>query len=272
MLKILVSKEENTNKFSAMNYLPSNLKFLRQEFNLTQQDLADKLGLKRSHIGAYEEGRATPKIPMLQQIAATFDLSLDKLISTELSTEDSAKASKVGELRILSVVVDSENEEMIAVVPIKASAGYLNGFADPEYVGQLPAFNMPVPELSRGKTYRVFQLKGDSMLPVQEGSYVFCEFVESIVDVKDGETYVMITKDEGLVYKRLYGKSNNQLLLKSDNPVYEPYEVDALAVLEIWKADGVLSFNLPQANHLEISRLSDILAEMKTEISRLKKD
>ena len=83
---------------------------------------------------------------------------------------------------------------------------------------------------------------------------------------------MLITKDEGLVYKRLYGKSNNQLLLKSDNPVYEPYEVDALAVLEIWKADGVLSFNLPQANHLEISRLSDILAEMKTEISRLKKD
>ena len=108
------------------------------------------------------------------------------------------------EVITLSVVVDSENEEMIAVVPIKASAGYLNGFADPEYVGQLPAFNMPVPELSRGKTYRVFQLKGDSMLPVQEGSYVFCEFVESIVDVKDGETYVMITKDEGLVYKRLY--------------------------------------------------------------------
>ncbi|PTN09359.1 LexA family transcriptional regulator [Mangrovibacterium marinum] len=252
-----------------MNYLPVNLKFLRREHGLTQQDLASKLGLKRSHIGAYEEGRASPKIAMLQQMAATFELSLDQLISTDLSVRNSAKGTQDTSLRILSVVVDSANEEMISLVPARASAGYLNGYADPEYMEQLPAFNMPVPELSRGKTYRVFQLKGDSMLPVQDGSYVFCEFVESIADMKDGQTYVLITRDEGLVYKRIYHQEEGRLLLKSDNPDYEAYQVEMNTVLEIWKADGVLSFNLPRANHLEISRLSDILAEMKNEIRRL---
>lgn len=255
-----------------MNYLSNNLKFIRQKYNLTQQDLADKLGLKRSLIGAYEEGRATPKIPLLQQIVSTFELTLDQLISIDLSKDLQAKTAPTTELKVLSIFVDDENEELISVVPIKASAGYLNGYADPEYMGQLPVFNMPVPELSRGKTYRVFQLKGDSMLPLQEGSYVFCEFIESATYIKDGETYVLITKDEGLVYKRIFGQPNGNLLLKSDNPVYEPYEVELSTVLEIWKADGVLSFNLPQANHLEISRLSDILAEMKAEISRLKRD
>jgi phage repressor protein C with HTH and peptisase S24 domain len=254
-----------------MNYLPNNLKYLRQENKLTQQDLAAKLGLKRSHIGAYEEGRATPKIPMLQQIASTFELSLDQLVSTDLSLDNLANTPSSGALKVLSVVIDAGNEELISIVPVRASAGYLNGYADPEYMGQLPAFNMPVPELSRGKTYRVFQLKGDSMLPVQAGSYVFCEFVESVADIREGQTYVLITRDEGLVYKRVYLQSNSQLLLKSDNPVYEPYEVAVSDVLEIWKADGVLSFNLPQPNHLEISKLSDILADMKTEISRLKK-
>jgi phage repressor protein C with HTH and peptisase S24 domain len=208
---------------------------------------------------------------MLQQIASTFELSLDQLVSTDLSLDNLANTPSSGALKVLSVVIDAGNEELISIVPVRASAGYLNGYADPEYMGQLPAFNMPVPELSRGKTYRVFQLKGDSMLPVQAGSYVFCEFVESVADIREGQTYVLITRDEGLVYKRVYLQSNSQLLLKSDNPVYEPYEVAVSDVLEIWKADGVLSFNLPQPNHLEISKLSDILADMKTEISRLKK-
>jgi len=255
-----------------MNYLPTNLKYLRQQEQLTQQELAEKLGMKRSHIGAYEEGRATPKISALQQIVALFGLSLDQLISADLSIENTANSSSDRGLKVLSVVVDLANEELIPIVPVKASAGYLNGFADPEYMGQLPAFNMPVPELSPGKTYRVFQLKGDSMLPVQPGAYVFCEYVQALADVKEGQTYVLITKDEGLVYKRVFKPNEKQLLLKSDNPVYEAYTVEGDAVLEIWKADGVLSFNLPQPNHLEISCLSDILAEMRADIRQLKKD
>jgi len=255
-----------------MNFLPDNLKYLRQQAQMTQQDLAEKLGLKRSHIGAYEEGRATPKIPGLLEMASFFGLSLDQLIQTDLSKEVAANIPSAGGLKVLSVIVDRENEELIPIIPVKASAGYLNGFADPEYMGQLPAFNMPVPELSPGKTYRVFQLKGDSMLPVQPGSYVFCEFVNSLSEIKDGQTYVLITKEEGLVYKRVYWQGENQFLLKSDNAEYEAYKVDGDSVLEIWKAAGVLSFNLPQPNHLEISRLSDILREMKEEIRRLRMD
>ena len=253
-----------------MNYLSENLKYLRQRSQLTQQDLAEKLGLKRSHIGAYEEGRATPKIATLIQIISYFDLTLDQLIRDDLSKENHANVPSIGGLKILPIVVDAENEELIPIVPVKASAGYLNGFADPEYIGQLPAFNMPVPELSPGKTYRVFQLKGDSMLPVHPGAYMFCQFVESLDELRDGQTYVLITKEEGLVYKRVYRQGDSRFLLKSDNPEYEAYSVDAKDLLEIWKADGVLSFNLPQPNHLEVSRLSDILSEMKEEIRQLR--
>ena len=253
-----------------MNFLSENLKYLRQSQQLTQQDLADELELKRSLIGAYEEGRATPKISVMQQIAVYFELSLDQLISTNLNVQQTANASIKEGLKILSILVDSRNEELIPIIPVKASAGYLNGFSDPEYMGRLPAFNMPVPELSPGKTYRVFQLKGDSMLPVQPGSYVFCEFVESMADVKEGQTYVLITKEEGLVYKRVYW-NGSKLLLKSDNLAYDPYAVNQESILEIWKAAGVLSFNLPQPSHLDVSRLSDILAEMKDEIRQLRK-
>lgn len=254
-----------------MNYLANNIKYLRYINQLTQAVLADKLQIKRSLIGAYEEGRATPKIAVMQLLARQFNLSLDELISRNLEAKGMPQSIvKEKDLQILSVVVDRDNEEMIPIVPVKASAGYLNGFADPEFIEQLPRFSMPVPELTTGKTYRVFQIKGDSMLPVLPGSYLFCEFVESLTDLKDGEACVLITKDEGLVYKRIYLRQSGRLLLKSDNTEYEPYEVDGASVLEIWKAKGVLSFDLPNPEQIENKKISDTLSELKDEIRKLR--
>lgn len=257
-----------------MNYLPENLKFLRQANNYTQQQLSKELDLKRSVIGAYEEGRATPKIPTLQKLASFFNVSLDQLIGVNLKKGIPTKAQELAadsRLQILPIVVDGANEERIPIIPVKAAAGYLNGYADPEFIGEMPSFNMPVPELAPGRTYRVFQIKGDSMLPVMPGAYVFCEFVESMRDIRDGESYILVTKDDGLVYKRIYVKANNQLLLHSDNQEYEAYQLPLESVLEVWKADGVLSFNLPKPNQLEVSRLSDILEDMRDEIRQLRK-
>ncbi|WP_423127436.1 helix-turn-helix domain-containing protein [Gaoshiqia sp. Z1-71] len=247
------------------------MKQLRRIHRLTQQELADKLQVKRSLVGSYEEGRATPKISVLQQLATVFGLSVEQLVGANLGQDRLPGNGPVKTaLQVLPIVVDRYNEELIPIVPVKASAGYLNGFADPEFIGRLPRFSMPVPELSAGKTYRVFQIKGDSMLPVTAGSYLFCEFVESVSELRDGQTYVLITRDEGLVYKRVYLKENNQFLLKSDNPVYEPYRVTGELVLEIWRAKGVLSFDLPKPDRLDITRISDVLDEMKEEIRKLR--
>ena len=66
-----------------MNYLSGNIKYLRRVSQLTQSGLADKLQIKRSLVGAYEEGRATPKIAVLQQLATAFQLTLDQLIGRD---------------------------------------------------------------------------------------------------------------------------------------------------------------------------------------------
>ena len=47
----------------------TNLKFWRRELSLTQAQLADKLGIKRSLVGAYEEGRAEPRLATLVNMA-----------------------------------------------------------------------------------------------------------------------------------------------------------------------------------------------------------
>ena len=59
-------------------------------------------------------------------------------------------------------------------VPVKAAAGYLAGYADPEFIDELNTFTLPM--LAPGK-YRAFEIVGDSMLPTQSGSVIVGERV-----------------------------------------------------------------------------------------------
>jgi len=263
-----------------MIYLKENMKFLRKQHAMTQGQLADLLDSKRSLIGSYEEGRGVPKLSMIRRMADIFEVSMDHLLAVDLSqktveaggpkTEDTNDIGGKG-LKVLSVVVTPDNDELISIVPVKASAGYLNGRADAAYIGQLPRFSMPVAELLQGRSYRVFQIKGDSMLPVPPGSYIFCDYVEDAHDIREGKTYVLITSDEGIVYKRIYLPNENQLQLKSDNQEYKPYTIETTSVLEIWRALGFLSFELPEPDALNVQKLSAVVAKMQEELTKMKK-
>jgi len=252
-----------------MIFLKENMRYLRKQNGMTQADLADKLDIKRSLIGSYEEGRGVPKLTVIKQMSELFGVSMDELLAVNISDTGDGKP-KEGKLKLLSVVVTPDNNELISIVPVKASAGYLNGRADAEYMERLPNFSMPVAELSKGKSYRVFQIKGDSMLPVPPGSYIFCDYVEHVSGIREGKPYILITADEGIVYKRVYIPDEQHLLLKSDNPEYEPYLVGADSVLEIWKALGFLSFELPEADALNVQKLTGAVARLQEEVSKLK--
>ncbi len=245
-----------------MVFLSQNIRNLRREKRMTQEEFAKALGVKRSMIGSYEEGRAVPKPDLLIRIASLLGVSVDELMKSDLPEKGGAVGGnpKSG-FKILSTVVTADERERIVLVPVKASAGYLNGYFDPEYVGLLPHFSLPVPELSAERTYRVFQIQGDSMLPVLPGSYVFCAYVESLDELKEGKTYVFITSDEGIVYKRLYmgNPAKHELILKSDNPEYEPYPIASDSVIEIWRAIGYLSFDLPGPEEGTLRQLASLI-------------
>lgn len=253
-----------------MIFLKENMQFLRKKSGLTQQGLANILNTKRSLIGSYEEGRGVPKLEMIKRMADIFGVSLDDFLSTDISKEADKPPKKGERIKVLSITVTPENDERITIVPVKAAAGYLNGRCDPEYMEQLPNFSMPVAELSTEKSYRVFQVKGDSMLPVPSGSYLFCSYIESITDISDGKCYVLITKDEGIVYKRVYIENEHELLLKSDNPEYAPYTFDTTAILEIWQLAGYLTFDLPDQASMNVQKLTSAMLKLEEEVRRLK--
>lgn len=226
--------------------LSRNLKFLRKRAGLTQASLAERLGVNRPVIGAYEEGRAEPRLQTLKHLALFFEVSIDDLLDKDLSTGYRAADPEGKNLRILTIPVDSEKgEERATLVPVKAAAGYLSGFGDIDYIESLPRFSMPFPELSPDRTYRVFQIEGESMLPIPPKSYVISEYVQDWTELRTDERYVFLTKDEGVVFKRVREHPHKHSYeFISDNRSFKPYMVHRSQILEVWKVRGIISFDL----------------------------
>jgi transcriptional regulator with XRE-family HTH domain len=259
-------------------YFASNIKFLRKRRGRTQDDVAVALNLKRSTLSGYENGVAQPGIDILVSFSRYFNLSIDTMLKINIP---GLSESQLGELergydayikgsnlRVLTTTVNSDNLENIELVPEKAKAGYATGYADPEFIGELPRFRLPF--LSEKRKYRTFQLKGDSMLPIPEGSWVTGEFVQNWHEIISGKAYVIFTMNDGIVFKVVENNLsiNGKLVLYSLNPVYEPYEVHINEVKEIWKFVNFISSELPDPV-LPEKQLIQAVAAMKNDLERI---
>jgi len=253
-----------------MSTIANNLKYLRKKKKLTQQQFADEMGIKRASVGAYEESRADPKYELLKKIADFYELTMDELANETINDKwKPTPRGNAANVRVLSITVDGDDRENIQLVPVKASAGYLNGYSDPEYVAELPRFSLP---MFRQGTYRAFEIKGGSMLPLQPGSVVIAEYLENWNEIKPGQTYVVISRNDGVVYKRIAFKYKEEkgLKLVSDNKTYEPYWVPAADILEIWRAKAYISTQLPEPNpEPTMETLTTMMAQMQKTISNV---
>ncbi|HET6227355.1 MAG TPA: LexA family transcriptional regulator [Bacteroidia bacterium] len=250
-----------------MSKIAKNIKVLRDLKRISQEQLAEDLKINRSRLGAYEEGRNEPPIELLIAISRYFQISVDALICGDLSQTDPEALMKIGKNRILFPIrVDKENNDVIEVVPVKASAGYLTGYADPQFIQELPIMNLPFKILGK---HRAFGIKGDSMPPLKEGAILVGKYVEALTDVKEGQTYIVLTKNDGLVYKRLYRekkKPTAAFVFHSDNTAYEPYTVPNSEILEIWSFVCSLNIGEFKPQDLNIDNVIRFLQSYRVEM------
>ena len=260
-----------------MNNVGRNIRFLRKKNGLTQDELAVKTGVSRYKIGSYEEGRALPKLSLLQAMADYFKISLESLVNIELwNTEDENlygdSTTEKQNLRVLTTVVNKDNNERFVLIPQKASAGYTKGYSDPDYIEKLPVFDLPLPEFSNNRTYRVFQISGESMLPVPSGSYIICEYLSDHQKINYGNPHILVTKNDGIVYKRIEKETDNKqkLVVKSDNPEYKTYSINWADIIELWKAVGFISTQLPDSLYYSQNKIQQLISELKSELANFK--
>lgn len=256
-----------------------NIKLLRKRLKRSQEEVAQELKLTRSTYSGYENGVAQPNLDSLIALSDFYKVSIDDLVKKDLSTYSELELERLEKgvltdvkgqkLRILTSVVNQDNDEVIEMVSLKASAGYTSGYADPNYLKVLPTFNLPF--LSKEKKYRSFPIKGDSMPPVVEGSFVVAEFVQNWMALRDDTPCIVVTKNDGIVFKIVHNllSTNQSFQLCSTNSFYSPYFVHVNDVLEIWKFVNYISPELPDVK-MDDQDLSKTLQGLQKEIHELK--
>jgi transcriptional regulator with XRE-family HTH domain len=240
------------------NYFSSNIKLLRKRRGRTQDESALALGMIRSTLSGYENEVAKPSIEVLSAFSEYFNIAIDSLIKVDLSKLPESQLSQMergydvffkgNKIRVLASTVGEDNEENIELVPEKAKAGYTSGFSDPDYIKVLPTFRLPF--LSKEKKYRTFQISGDSMLPIPDGAYVTGEYVQNWHHIKSGQPYIVLTMDDGIVFKVVENhiEAKGKIKLISLNSFYEPYDIKMDQVREVWRFVNYISKEMPLAN------------------------
>lgn len=250
-----------------MSTFSDNLRYLRVKSNMTQQNIADALLIPRERYAKYE-GTTDPPLDCLQKISRYYHVSIDLLLSFDIRRVPYEDLIHLEDNRILlPITVDQDGENKIELVPAKAQAGYLAGYSDPEFIEALQHISLPF--LRNGK-YRAFPVTGDSMPPHKEGSFVVGEYIERLSDVVDGKTYILVTKTNGIVYKRLNKNGKNSLVANSDNTIYQSYEVKASEIVEIWRYACSIATQEFEQDDLGILSVKDVLQGIRQDFSALR--
>ncbi|SEC38188.1 Peptidase S24-like [Tenacibaculum sp. MAR_2009_124] len=231
---------------------------IRDTFNLNNFSFSKRIGVTGTTVDSIINGRPQPDgsrkrtkpgYDVLTAIINEFDINPDYLFGksdTMLKSDTTQIQTYSGVPQV--VAVNPTGNENIIYVPIQARAGYLNGYGDANYIEQLPSFHMP--HLNNG-TYRCFEVQGNSMVRTFfDGDLVFGKYVENLHDIKDGRVYIIVTKNDGIVLKRVINRieERSKLILKSDNKTgnYPTYTINAEEIMEVWYVTMFASKQMPE--------------------------
>jgi transcriptional regulator with XRE-family HTH domain len=223
---------------------------------LSQESLAAQLGLTRAKLAAIEAGNTkSPQPEDYLSFSEFFKISIDTLLKIDLPKLGELKIRELeagndvyirgGNLRVLAISVDRSNNENVEYVPVKAKAGYMAGYNDPEFIASLPRYSLP--NLPAQGTFRIFPLTGDSMLPVPESSDIIAQYVPDWTAIRSDTPCIVILKgQQDFVFKMTTINVDGTIVLKSLNPAYKSYSVSADDVLEIWRFYAYTSKEFPE--------------------------
>lgn len=258
-----------------MSFIGNNIRKIRGVKNLNQSDFADLFNLKRASIGAYEEGRAEPKIATVIQIAKYFGIGTDDLLTKELSVNDLYrfdifKKELSGNVKHnLSPTYLPIEVMPLPLVSINDRETYL---ADRDNTSSLVSINLPLP---KGMFYRAFELEDDSMSYAGHGGgqndiIVGCKPNGFKKDqLEEGKLYIVETADR-ILFRRLAGKSLNKLSFEPLNPDHYMDQVQSKEVQDVWQVCKLITKNIgnEDVNSQRLKVLEQELRQIKTKLSQ----
>jgi len=254
-----------------MSIFSDNLRHLRESRKESQQQTADNLEIKRGRYEPWESGKSEPPYDMLIKISQRYGISIDLMLSVDLRKYKIDELVTLEDNRIvLPILVDSNGDNLIEIVTHKAKAGYAaGGYADFTFISELDHISLPW--LSRNEKYRTFPVEGDSMPPHNNDSFIVGKYIEKLGDVVDGRTYIVITKNAEIIYKRLNKNGENTFMLKSDNTFYEPYDVKFSDIAEIWEYAGSIERGVFKQIENNKQPLEEVIRNLQLDLMEIRR-
>lgn len=229
-----------------MSTIGKNIKKIRAVKKISQAAFAEMFNLTRGTVGSYEEERAEPKIDTVIQIAQRFGLSIDILLTKELTVNelfkfDLFKHEKSAQKEQAEVDKD-EQHEATPLVKSDQYIEYLVNYQNRDFVNRLPFVSLP--DLSQKKS-RAFEVQEDSMTWLEKGLHpgdiLSCCFVGEPYEkqAERGKVYVIVSEKEIAV--RRFSHARGRLYFTADNPQSASLELESTEILELWKVEGFYS-------------------------------
>ena len=205
-----------------------NLRTIRKALGFSQKDVAEELDISIANYSKIERGEIQLTVERLLKISIFFQLSPDELLYHPRKSATERTPDK--------------KHFNITFIPVSAQAGLFGNFSDENSLQKIIHFFLPI---FYEKDLFMVSLEGDSMYPTfSNGDYILIKENKNNCDLKWGEPYLVLS-DNGQVVKRIQ-KTDNELkiVLKSDNDLYPPYDIDVAHIRSLWEVKGVLSKNL----------------------------
>lgn len=243
---------EQVNELAAKRF-----KKVRDNNNLTQKQFAESLEI-RNTVADIERGRTKITgfaIAKLLEVYGINPMWLYGLSAVKFFEDLKADTSpKV-------ITVDTEENENMILVDVKAAAGYPTNVQEPHWYNELPAFNFPLPQF-RNATFRGFQIQGDSMFPqFKPKEWVIAKAVDSIQNLSNNRICVVVLKDSVLIKQLSKSEDDNYVTLVSFNTLYPKFDVALTEIQEVWEVNSKLSFDIEDVG--ESANIQDIQLAMK---------
>ena len=108
-----------------------NLKQIRKEHNLSQEELAELLDVSRQAVSKWEQGQGYPEVEKLLLLSSKLNISLDALMSVEMNCDAGVKNENISG----SIVITSPHENVIANCYKVLTTGKIRGGKNsPQYI------------------------------------------------------------------------------------------------------------------------------------------
>ena len=272
------------------NFFKKNIAYLKKKNNETYDSIGLQANCSGNTVSFWINKDFEPRMSELEKLAKYFEISIQDLLYSDLSNVQVSKnmgIKKTGtdvQLNVQAdvqlkqnnvlteplvsygmprfITVDSQGDENCLYVPVKARAGYLSGLTDPTFIETLPTYRLP--GLNNG-SYRIFEVDGHSMFPTfHDKDKAICR-AETVDKIRDDRTYVLITKNDGILCKRLINRASQGVIIcKSDNNhkgEYPPIVLDVSEILEVWYVTDKWTKQLPSPGEI-YKRIIDLEADV----------